>query len=100
MADRIPAYDPGPRPTATRSMAPGDRAVAAIVRSIKPTPVPARVLSWTHCAKIRNSWPMPSLRATERRFVENSSARIFISDNSLGLAEDGKRNNSDVLGDG
>src|SRR6185503_12191016 len=83
MAERIPAYEPGPSPTARQSTASRSTPASCKACSIKAK---ARVL----CPALWQAVPRnltPSRTATLRRSEENSIAKIFIVDLAFALTQ-------------
>src|SRR5437762_2989840 len=89
MADRTPAYEPGPSPTAIKLISAGRLELSFKARSIKTRPVDPRKFESAALAHRVNSPAGPiSATATERALEENSNARIFIADDAFGLTLD------------
>src|SRR5678815_5998660 len=66
-------------------------------RSIRTTPFEPRGLSSAALPRRRKSG-FPSATATERRWEENSSARIFIGDGALVFTCDAEGDDAEVFG--
>src|SRR4051812_32851444 len=96
MAERMPAYEPGPRPIAMRSISAGVIWAACRARSIRTIPLDPRGLSSVALPMTRKSGVV-SATATERRCDENSSARIFIGDDALGFGGDAQGEDAQIF---
>src|SRR5690606_35485613 len=100
MAERIPAWEPGPRPSAITSISCRAMPLSRKSRSTRVRPVDPRGPGSARVPMHRAAEVEISPTATERRSDENSSPRIFISNETLRLVLDAEGNHAQVFRDG